>query len=66
VSIPGKSVHLDPRAPARIVRAAHKRLADVDYLVLTGIAGTPRWQAYFKHGPNYTADATGQKVHRLP
>jgi hypothetical protein len=66
VSIPGKAVHVDPSAPARIVRAAHKRLADVDYLVITGVAGTPRWQAYFKHGPAYTASANGQKVHKQP
>jgi hypothetical protein len=65
VTIPGKAVHVDPAVPARIVRAAHRRLADVDYLVLTGLTGKATWQAHFKDGTSYSATAAGRKVRKL-
>ncbi len=65
VSLPGKPLKIDPSAPARIIRNAHKHQSDLDYMIVTGIAGTPTWQVFFKDGSNYSANLKGTKVHKL-
>jgi hypothetical protein len=64
VPTPGGSrlapVAVEPRAPARIIRAAGRRRADVDYLVLMRIAGQPRWLLFLEDGRRVTADEDGR------
>jgi hypothetical protein len=65
VNIPGKVVRVDPNAPMRIVRAAHKHLNEVDYLALSGVTGSAEWAAFFTDGTHYVATPSGRKVHRI-
>jgi hypothetical protein len=65
VSLPGKSLEVDPNAPARIIRKAHKHAGDLKYMLVTGIAGTPTWQVFFSDGSIYSANLKGSQVHKL-
>jgi hypothetical protein len=60
----GKTVRVDPRAPARIVRAVTRRTgrgpASISHLSLDG----SRWQLVFADGAQFSADARGRDVRR--
>jgi hypothetical protein len=60
---------IDRDAPARLVRAAARRLgrktSSIDYLVLFNILDGPRWSAYFKGGAAFQGDAHGKIVRRI-
>ena len=51
---------IDPAAPQRIARALRARGARVNYVVLTAIAGAPRWTAFSTQGRQYRADRHGR------
>jgi hypothetical protein len=58
----GRSVRVDPRAPARIIRAVTARTGrapgDVAFLELDGA----RWQLVFDDGRQFSADVHGREV----
>lgn len=60
---------IDTKAPARLVRAAAKRLhrapAAIDYVVLLDVLGGPRWSAYFTGGAAFQGDAHGHVTRRI-
>jgi hypothetical protein len=60
---------IDRGAPARLVRAAARRLgrktSSIDYLVLLNVLDGPTWSAYFKGGAAFHADAHGKIVRRI-
>jgi hypothetical protein len=60
---------IDAQAPARLVRAAAKRLhrtpAAVDYVVLMNVIGGPAWSAYFTGGAAFQGDARGHVTRRI-
>jgi hypothetical protein len=60
---------IDPGAPYRLTRSAAGRLEQpasrVDYLVLSDFAGARQWNAYFKGGQIFSADARGRINRRV-
>ena len=56
-------------APSRLTRSAAGRLKQpasrVDYLVLSEFAGARQWNAYFKGGETFSADARGRITRRV-
>jgi hypothetical protein len=60
---------IDERAPARLVRAAAKRLhrspKAIDYVVLIDVLDGPRWSAYFTGGGSFQGDAHGHITQRI-
>ena len=51
---------IDPAAPQRIAGALRARGGRVNYLVLTAIAGGPRWTVFSTQGRQYRADRHGR------
>ena len=60
---------IDTSAPNRLTRSAAGRLEQpasrVDYLVLSEFGGARQWNAYFKGGQIFSADAAGRITRRV-
>jgi hypothetical protein len=60
---------VDPRAPARLMRAANRRVrespADVDYFVLSRFSEQLVWGVYYKNGKIAQGDARGRFIRRI-
>ncbi len=60
---------IDAGAPQRLTRSAAGRLEQpaggIDYLVLTEVGAARQWNAYFKGGQIFSADARGRITRRI-
>jgi hypothetical protein len=65
VEIPGKSVRLDPAAPARIVRTVTRRTGEQPDAISQMVLANGSWTVQFSGGEQFTANAKGTKVRRI-
>lgn len=66
VAIPGKSVRLDPAAPGRIVRTVTRRSGRDADAISRLVLANGQWTVQLADGRQYTANAKGTKVRRIP
>jgi hypothetical protein len=59
------ALRVDAAAPSRMIRGAHRKASDVDYLVTQRVEDDQVWILFLKNGTHYRGDAHGRHVERF-